>query len=240
MNIKNQYNFYHASLDNTLQLEGSIFFQIKKVLRLRENDEIVLIDGKGKKGIYKITKISNEYLTLKLSSFSFQNKDKELILIMALLKKDKNELVIQKAVELGATKIFIFQGDNSIPKMKNTVKKLTRWDKIAIEAMEQSSRFYKTEINFFNSLEKALLEAIIFNSNIYLADASTSSSLDSQAKNNSAIIIGAEGGFSESELKVVKKLNINKICLSNNILRAETAAIVSLAQISLLRICAEN
>ena len=136
--IKNQYVFYYPYHEKEMVLEKDLAFQIHKVLRLKEGKKILLLDGKGKHSTYVLQKISPLKVEVSKVQEKFSPPSSPLILALALLKSDKTEWVLQKGTELGATQFLIFEGENSIAKIKGTEKKLVRWQKIIQEALAQS------------------------------------------------------------------------------------------------------
>ncbi len=233
--IKNQYHFFYPEILETVILNNSLFNQITRVLRLKIKDKICLLDGKGCKGIYEIIEITNKEIKLKLESKIKKELKKQVILIMALLKKDKLEWVIQKAVELGITHLYLFEADNSVVKTKNNGNKLKRWQKIALEALEQSGGVFLPSISIKNSLKDVL--ALLKNSptEIYMAHYDANKTLkDMTLTKETAFVVGPEGGLSEEELLLIDDLH--KIKIASHILRAETAAICVLSQLNLLNL----
>lgn len=155
----------------------------------------------------------------------------KITLFQALLKADKMEFVIQKAVELGVSKIIPFTSKNVVVKIddKDKVKKVERFNKISKEASKQCGRSdivdveniysfcdviksigeYKKCIIAYENETKKLKEVIEQNRNI----------------DEIAIIIGAEGGFERKEVEELIEKGCVSISLGDRILRAETASL---------------
>ncbi len=229
--IKNQYVFYYPYHEKEMVLEKDLAFQIHKVLRLKEGKKILLLDGKGKHSTYVLQKISPLKVEVSKVQEKFSPPSSPLILALALLKSDKTEWVLQKGTELGATQFLIFEGENSIAKIKGTEKKLVRWQKIIQEAFEQSCGAYLPSIQTCPNLLK-VLDAY---QGFWLAgDADSSQKLrDYQDKlsQGCGVLIGPEGGFSLAEFDFFQKQGVQFFKIASQILRAETAALASLAQI---------
>lgn len=153
-------------------------------------------------------------------------------LFQALLKSDKMEYVVQKAVELGAKEIVPFISENVIVKLdeKDMLKKTERWNKISVEASKQCGR--SDEVNVKNicgfkdiieRLNRFDVAIIAYEKEKEGLKEAIKGSLD---KKNIAIIIGAEGGFEKREVDELLKLsNIKSVSLGERILRAETASV---------------
>lgn len=211
--------------------KGPIFHQIKNVLRMKIGNSLSLF-GNNVEAIYKIEKIDNKiiFLIWQKNIVRKNKRDREIILFQSLIKKDKMEWVIQKAVELGVSKIIPIISERSEKKNIN----LDRLNKISLEASEQCGRQDLVKIfepiKFKNVFKK--LEGLSF-----LGDASGSDFVKNflnkkNIKNNINIFIGPEGGWSFEELKLAKDNKIEIVKLNNYILRSETASLAFLSLVS--------
>lgn len=160
------------------------------------------------------------------------NSDVEINLICALNKGGKNDLICEKACELGVTTVYFWQADHSIVKLdaKNTSTKLTRWRTISESAAKQCGNNQIASIEITSSLRE-LFQRIKDNSEpaelLICSLRESSQSLNSQMIKHRKIylLIGPEGDFSESEIQLALMYGFKEIRICNNILRAETAAI---------------
>jgi 16S rRNA (uracil1498-N3)-methyltransferase len=148
-----------------------------------------------------------------------------------VIKKDKLEWVVQKAVELGVTKIIPVISARSEKKDIN----LNRLNKISIEASEQCGRQDLVEIYQPIKFKDALKQVKGWS---FLANFDGDNFIDCLKLTNKDktkpinIFIGPEGGFAEVEIELAKKNNIKIISFGDNILRSETAALVGLTLIT--------
>ncbi len=209
---------------NELEIQGETAHQIIKVLKLKVGEKIELCDGKGISTMALIVKLGKNNVWVKISNIvKEKTENKKVTLYCAVLKKENFELVVQKTTETGVSKIVPIITDRTI----KTGLNLERLKKIAREASEQSGRTDVPEISEPITFDKAL--DISEGENI-LFDASGEKFTDT-LKNNFKEIniwIGPEGGWTENEIKKARNLPGFKICsLGSNILRAETAAVVS-------------
>ena len=158
-----------------------------------------------------------------------------LVLAQALLKGEKMDWVIQKATELGVDRIIPVYAARSVVKLRvdRTGHQLARWQRIALEAAQQSERWSVPKIE-----EPATLSQLTGSDGgsfkIILAERSNGASLQTislPAGSHDTILslIGAEGGWSEDELRVAQDHGWTAITLGSRILRAETAAIAALS-----------
>jgi len=158
--------------------------------------------------------------------------DVKITLFQALLKSDKMEFVIQKAVEIGVSKIVPFISKNVVVKLddKDKVKKVERWNKISVEASKQCGRSDIVPVMTVFGFAKMLDELKNYEK-VIVAYENETNSLKKFLRENSriknvAIIIGAEGGFDEEEVKsIISNENSISVSLGERILRAETASL---------------
>lgn len=206
---------------------------LREVLRLREGAEVNVFDGTGREFSAAIETIKKHETILEILSEvapSAPESNLNLTLAVALLKGEKFDLVVQKAGELGVTRIVPIQLKRSDVKIKDAsdaVKRVERWRRIALEACKQSGRARLLKVDAPLSFE--IFIAGREDVKILFAERGGDSfqkfsSLNSNVEKMTAII-GAEGGWEDSEIELAKKYDAKIITLSGRILRAETAAI---------------
>ena len=216
--------------DNTAVIDGDEFTHAKTVQRVDIGSEICLLDGSGKEYTAIVTKIEKHRLFAHITgSFECDREPKTPIyLLIGALKGDKTELVVQKASELGASRIGIFSSEYCSAYMSEN--KLERLNKVAREATKQCMRSRPPEIEYFDDLNSALLSAQSYDNKLFACEFATTSEAElSTLCGSTAIVIGSEGGFSEKEFALSANLGFSAIYLGKRILRAETAAISLLA-----------
>lgn len=202
-----------------------------QVLRHNVNDEIIVNEY-----ICKIIQMGRDFIELeKLTNApSCGVPTVNLTLYIALLKNDKLDYIVQKAVELGVKTIVPFNCSNVIVKLddKNKIKRREKLQKIALEACKQCGRTDEVLVKEFISF-KQLLNSIIDkdinffayeNENKKIHD--TMNELAKKDISNISCIIGPEGGFTLEEANHLREIdNVETISLGTRILRAETAAV---------------
>jgi 16S rRNA (uracil1498-N3)-methyltransferase len=216
---------------------------LRSVLRLREGDEVSVFDGEGKEFNCRIKKTGKSEAVLEIISESAAPSPESklnLTLAVALMKGDKFDLVIQKATELGVTKIVPLQtrrADIKIKdakikdaKIKNEIegnKKLERWQRIALEAVKQCGRAKIPEITAPAEFAKFIGETK--STKIFFSErcGENLAGLISKKTGSDEItaIVGPEGGWEDSEIALARENGARIITLGGRILRAETAAI---------------
>ena len=215
---------------------------IKNVLRMKEDDEIRLSTGNGLLYTAKISEFLPDRIVCKIVDCEGGKSElpAKIILFQGLPKKDKMELIIQKAVELGVSEIVPVMMKRTIVKLedaKKELKKLERWRTISLTAAKQSGRIIVPEVSEFITFNEAVKRAenleynLIPYENEKGMDRARELVKEAKGKNSIGIFIGPEGGISEEELELAVKMGAEPISLGNRILRTETAG---LALISVL------
>ena len=207
-------------------LDGEEFTHAKTVLRVEVGTEIVLLDGSGREYSAIVQKVEKHRLSAHITGAMVGEKEpkEQIYLLCGAIKGDKNELVVQKATELGVSSIAFFSSEFCSAYMNDN--KLERLKKIAREATKQCLRSRAPEIEYFNDFESAMRSAENYKNKLFACEFLESSDGDFSAISGStAVVVGSEGGFSENEYMYAKSLGFTGISLGKRILRAETAAI---------------
>ena len=146
------------------------------------------------------------------------------IAISPLKNISRFEWFVEKATELGISQITPVVCEHSEKKKVNT----ERLERILISSLKQSNQFFKPKINSINTFENFILNS---EDQLLMANLKTSNKLSEKlfTKPNICLMIGPEGGFSESEIDLAKKQDIKEVTLGNSRLRSETAAIYGMS-----------
>ncbi len=199
---------------------------LRDVLRLSEGANVQVFDGAGKEFLCEVEKLEKKQTVLKILEQVAANapeSDLNLTLAVALLKGEKFDLVVQKGVELGVTKLVPLNTKRADVKLKDADKKTERWRKIALEAAKQSGRAklmpVEPPIDFEKFIETADGTRILF------AERGGESFSEIKAAEKITAVVGAEGGWESSEIEAARENRFQIITLKGRILRAETAAI---------------
>lgn len=218
------------SVGQSHELSGDEFLHAIKVLRHTVGDELSIIDGFGYEYNSIIEKVNKNSFSLKIldKSPSLSETNSDVTVFQALVKGDKFELITQKLTELGVKKIVPFESE--FCQVKKNTTRLDRLEKISIEALKQCGRAKKVEIDAVKTFDQ-VLEILSQYDVVIFAYEKASDNLSQTFFENTknlkvAIVVGSEGGFSQSEAKKLAGLkNVKTISLGNRILRAETASI---------------
>lgn len=205
--------------------DEEIVNQVLKVFRAKVGYQLVLFNDKEER-LYKIVKIDGQdSIKLELISDLVRKlPKKEVYLLWSVLKKDKNDWILQKATELGVHKF--------IPVIASRSEKLginmDRANKIIKEAAEQCGRGDIPEIREPIGLHEALQEYSDLPL-IICEQTEENSQVDTTQLSKLGLLIGPEGGWTDEEKQDFANRSLSHIKLSDFTLRAETAAITALS-----------
>lgn len=206
---------------------------IRSVLRLNEGTEIDVLDGKG--GIFKgrIISIKRHSVRIRVLKRKQQEESgKWLVLIQPLLKGDKMDLVLQKCTELGISEIYPVVTERTIPRM---TRKLPHWRRVIKESTKQSGRTVVPRIHEVSGILQ-VLKGFSHIDCIKIAFHEKATGLlrsigYNKVPDRIVYLTGPEGGLADKEIEEAEASGFVIVSLGSNILRAETASIVSLVLI---------
>ncbi len=155
----------------------------------------------------------------------------EIVLLQALPEKERMELIIQKATELGVSAILPFQSERSISLMEREAKqkKAHRWQQIAVKAVQQSRRAKVPHVGECRPFQEVLEDCRGDGLKILLWERegeNLKNVLKRQLTKKIYMMVGPEGGFTEGEVNLAKEKGFIPVKLGQRILRTETTAIV--------------
>lgn len=219
--------FFVDKIEDTTELVGEEFEHAKNVLRIGVGAEVILLDNSGKEYTAVVAAVEKKRMVLNVVRCEVGTREAEtdVYLLFGYLKNaDKNEFIVQKAVELGVKKIGVFSSEYSSAYMNQN--KLERLNKVSKEAAKQCLRAVAPEVVYFDTLAEALSSAREYQNKLFACEFATESKCDVGALDGStAIVIGSEGGFSREEEELANGEGFASVTLGKRILRAETAAI---------------
>ena len=214
--------------NDVAEISGDEFTYAVKVLRQKTGFTVIVNTGDGYDRIGEISEITKDKLTVKIRETvkNEANPDKKITLYQGSCKQGKNDFIVQKAVELGISRIVFFKSDFVTEKEVN----VERLRKIATEALKQCGRADSVEVEFtdyFNAVDNCE-NAVIF------YEGECENTLSDIGNAVSALFVGSEGGFSEREVGYARERGLKTITLGKRILRAETASVVATSMIQYL------
>lgn len=232
--MKEKRFYFNGELNENskVSLDGEEFHHLANVMRAKAGDKVCLFNGDGVFYFGKITQINKKNAEI-LINFA-QNSENEpkvnLTIFQALAKGDKLSLIMQKITEIGATELAIF--DSEFCDVKSNTTRVDRLETIAISASKQCGRATITKqsgVYKFNEVVEMIKNFDAFYVAYENEDGLTLANDLINNKNNLknvAVMIGAEGGFSEKEIDLLNNNGAKIVSLGNRILRTETASIV--------------
>ena len=228
-----------------LVLRGAEAHHCRDILRLKRGDKIVLFNGRGSEVTAEITSIANAQIHLrKLHEATTPPLRCRITLAQAIPKGKNMDLIVQKAVEIGASEIAPLISDRTIVHLdeESAAQKQSKWQTIAIEAAKQCGQNWLPEVRRPQKLAE-------FFQRVSLVDLQLIGSLQSDAQHLKKILseyssqhgrlptsvlmlVGPEGDFTPAELALARSRGCRPITLGPIILRVETAAIYCLSIVS--------
>lgn len=203
---------------------------LREVLRLKPCDEVYVFDGLGHEFRCTVSSARRDAAELRIEAEVEPAKPEsqlQLNLCVALLKGEKFDLVVQKATELGVSRVTPLMtryADIQLRDATDAAKRVARWQRIALEAAKQSGRAFVPEISlparFADVLEREGL-GVMFSER----GGEPFDSLTKETPGALTALVGSEGGWSDEEIEAAQKHDFHIVTLGGRVLRAETAAI---------------
>jgi 16S rRNA (uracil1498-N3)-methyltransferase len=223
---------------NLIEVSGDEAHHAIKVLRINVSEEILISDGAGNWVRASVENIEKKTFTAKVLERGFQpEKSPRLIVVQGLPKSDRVKDAIEILVESGVDLIIPWQANRSISKWQKD--SLDKWQSAAVAATKQSRRYRKPEIIDGLSLSQ-LLEIESENSAVLVMHESATTKLSEVVTSKFAgmseiiIVIGPEGGISESELTVLEGAGAHIVGLGPEVFRSAHAGGAALSAVSAL------
>ncbi len=224
-------------------IKGEDINHIKNVLRKKVGDQITICNTEiSVDYLCEIVKLEEETIKCNIVEELATNVESnvKVTILQGLPKSDKMELVIQKAVELGAYDITPVEMKRCVVKLtdKDETKKLQRWQKIAEVAAKQSGRNKIPQINEIKSISDICNLCQEYDIVIVAYENEKENKLKQELEKlkikqlqnlKMAILIGPEGGIDNSEIERLKENGAKIVTLGNRILRTETVALSMLS-----------
>lgn len=213
---------------------------IRNVLRMRPGEKIRISNGRDRDYLCAVTETEEDRVRAEILEMEESTElPARIWLFQGLPKSDKMEVILQKAVELGAAGVIPVATRNAVVKLdaKKAEAKIRRWQAIAESAAKQSKRSYIPQVGPVMSLKEAFsyIEEQKFDLRMIPYELEkgmdgTKTVLEALAPGQQvAVFIGPEGGFDEEEIQLALKMGVKPVSLGKRILRTETAGPAILA-----------
>lgn len=228
--------FSSKKVDNTLILNDDDIYHIKTVMRMKDNDEIIVVYNKTAYLCCLENVKENIVISIKNELEKVDYNTPNITLIIPILKEQKMDLILQKATELGVDEIIPIITNRSIIKLKpdDYSKKLTRWMRIVKEASEQSHRIDIPNITAIKNISEldniegykvvCSTKEKVKNIKLVMKNIKTCDKIN--------LVVGPEGGLTPKEEEELNKIGFESVTLGNRILRVETVPLFLLSIIN--------
>ncbi len=220
-----------------LELPSEVAHRLLDVVRVKPDEIVELFDGQG----LLVRGTVESRSSVRVQSINKAHKSEpKLILAQAMVNQSKLEAIVQDATELGVDSIILFSAAHSVAKVTDrTANQIERLQRIATDAARQCERADIPHLQ--GPLSFAELISRLTNTNSYAGDARADEKLAdalnvADASLDSTLVVGPEGGLSNSELAQLKNAGAQIVRYSPHVLRTETAGVVGLSIIQSQRL----
>ena len=230
-----------SGVDAQVVLNAEESAHAARVLRLREGEEVRLLDGENLWAAELIRVDAKETVASVTGLCPSPEAPAQAVLLQGLPKADKLELIAQKGTELGMWELWPVEMERSVAKADKADKadkKRERLQRIAMEAAKQSGRAHVPEVTSTLSFAKALNRLDEFDlvlvaweeeHSLPMSQAVAKYASEHGAPKRVMIVIGPEGGISQREWEQLKEHGAVSVTLGRRILRTETAGLCALS-----------
>jgi 16S rRNA (uracil1498-N3)-methyltransferase len=227
------------TLATTLDLPEAAAHHAARVLRLRSGDAVMLFNGQGGEYAARITAIGKHDVTVAIERHDPVERESPLpvTLVQALSSGERMDLTIQKAVELGVSRIVPVESERCVVRLKGerAEKRVAHWQQVAISACEQCGRNRIPEVRMISPLDVWLAaevnDALRW---VLLPGADTALRDLPRPQKSIELLVGPEGGFTDNEAEAIRRTGYQPVRLGPRVLRTETAAPALLAALQAL------
>jgi 16S rRNA (uracil1498-N3)-methyltransferase len=215
-------------------IEGTAANHITRVLRLRAGDAITLFNGNGAEFAASIGEFRKDSVLVEVQEERAADRESPLSITLAqgISRGERMDWIIQKATELGAARIVPLAAERSVVRLdsKQAEKKVQHWRGIAIAACEQCGRNRVPAVTLPTDLFEFVGSASSSDALRLLLSPASAVSMDEVSADAARItvLIGPEGGLTETEQEVAMRSGFRAVRMGPRVLRTETAAVAAL------------
>ena len=227
------------TLASNIELPADQSHYLRSVMRLNTGDAVTLFNGRGGEYLSRVEALSKGSARVYIESFSEVNREMDcrVHIVQAACRSEKIDSILMKGTELGAASFHIIRSERSSLKLDGLKlkKRMQRWQKIIIEAAEQSERTIVPTVNWHDKLSNTPAFGLCY---CLHPDTETSwpeEKLNIAAAENITLAIGPEGGWSDRDIETLAPAGFAKLTFGPRVMRTETAAPALLAAIQSLR-----
>lgn len=226
--------FFGRKENNNIIIENGEYNHLKKILRMKEGDNVIACVNDENDYYCTIEKMNKDNCTLKIDKIELcpALPKKNIVLFQMLPKKDYFDEILPKAIELGVNEIYFFT--SSFTMIKNF--KRERVASQIMTACKQCERSKLATVHDVIDFDKMIELLKGYDTIIFANEHEKTQTFDIKMvedKENIAVVIGNEGGFSEEEAKTLIDNGAVSFTLGNRILRCDTAVVAVLTLVGL-------
>lgn len=226
------------SAGSTLDLPEGPARHLAQVLKMRPGERLTVFDGSGGEYAAEIVEAGRRDVRVRLDAFNPVDRESplEVTLAQCVSKGDRMDYTIQKAVELGVTRIVPLLSERSVVRLdaERWDRKLEHWRGVVAAACEQSGRTQVPRVADVTRLDTWLAQPGDGTLRLVLAPTESVSLKTLAPVTRLALLIGPEGGLSDTEIAAARRAGCIGIGLGPRVLRTETAGVAALAALQLL------
>lgn len=222
----------------SVELNDEDAHYLRSVLRLKEGCEVRVFNGRGGEFDAKLLEVTRKKVTLEVGKW-FDKKsepDREVTIGLALLKSERMDFAIQKAVELGVSSVTPLVSERCAVQVREErrANRQRHWQGVARAASEQSGRVVVPEINEAMALADWMAATSVSNRFFFHPRAEQKLAQSEVVSGAVSLLIGPEGGFSQGECDRAVQVGFRPVTLGPRVLRAETACVAAMTAVQLL------
>lgn len=222
------------SIDTTVELPEMVFHHWTRVLRAKIGDQATLFNGLGGESNVELIEINKKDAKVRVLDFTPLDRTESYFVTLGqvMSKGDRMDYAIQKATEMGVGVIQLLTSERCEMRLKydRDQKKIDHWQQVAIAACEQCGLNRVPKILAPLTLEE-WLPSVQCGLKLVLAPVTAPNPLPKTLPTTISLLIGAEGGLSDTEIKQAEDAGFVKWQIGERVLRTETAPVVALAQL---------
>lgn len=237
MRVSRLYVSTPLNVGSRIELDDDAAHYVRSVLRLKQDQTIVLFNGQGGEYLGRFTEVSRKTVRVEIEEFIDRDVESPLAVTLGLgiSRGDRMDWAVQKAVELGVTQLTPLVTERCVIKFSDDKKqqRLQHWQGIVSHAAEQSGRTRLPALGEIADLPVWVSEQQGLR--VFLDPYAEHALADLQPENNHVTLLsGPEGGFSEQERQIAKAAGFIPVRMGARILRTETAVLAALSAVQTL------
>jgi 16S rRNA (uracil1498-N3)-methyltransferase len=239
MRIPRIYQPVPLAVGGSLSLDAQAAVHVVRVLRLKQEDQIIVFNGEGGEYSGVIAEVSKREVSIKLLEFHDPKNESpiSICLLQGVSRGERMDYTLQKAVELGVNEIYPVLTKHTTVHLNSERKEKRRshWQGVVNSACEQCGRNTIPEVHAVETLFNCLSQLSIGKDDLFLVlnhrSVQTLASISKEQPARVTLVVGPEGGFAEEEIDELQRQGFISVILGPRVLRTETAALAAISVI---------